>query len=66
MIPEKVLERYVRVKALAERGYQGEKKVAQAMAQKLRAEYPGIDAATVRGYLDDIFSDVCRNNGAPA
>jgi len=28
--------------------------------------YPGIDAATVRGYLDDIFSDVCRNNGAPA
>ena len=46
MIPEKVLERYVRVKALAERGYQGEKKVAQAMAQKLRAEYPGIDAAS--------------------
>ena len=45
MIPEKVLERYVRVKALEERGYQGEQKVAAAMAQKLRAEYPGIDAA---------------------
>jgi len=27
--------------------------------------YNGIDAATVRGYLDDIFSDVCRGGGAP-
>jgi len=30
------------------------------IAQKCYRLYSGIDAGTIRGYLDDIFSDVCR------
>lgn len=39
---EKTLDRYIKVKALAERGAAGEKEAAQRVLNKLETRYPGI------------------------
>jgi len=43
---EKQLERYLKVKALAERGSPGEKEAAQGILKQLEARYQGIAAAS--------------------
>jgi hypothetical protein len=54
--PDDVLEVY----AIIQNVFASEWCAPANIAQKCYQLYLGIDAATVRGYLDDIFSDVCR------
>lgn len=44
MLPEKVIVRYLGVKALAEQGAQGERDAARKIRDRLTAKYPGIEA----------------------
>ena len=44
MIPERMLDRYVKVRRLAERGQAGERLSAQRVLAKLEKEYPNIRA----------------------
>ena len=59
MTPEKMLDRYIKVRRLAEQGSEGEKQAAQRVLSKLEAQYPNIrtEAETwerlTEGDLDD-------------
>ncbi len=63
MIPQSAVERYLKIKAYAEKGSAGEQKNARKLMQKMEVEWPGIQHQAERPATESPFAAPSPRNG---